>query len=149
MLRRLVAVVTIPAVLTGLVLAPHAHVHAAGTAPGSDADHRHRGSAGVKHAHVTSHAPAPFEGLDAGEREDGDTSHEHEGPTIAFDPAAFAFQLKAAPRSPSPSVLAGIVGFAPPAVAVLVDSVLHPPGHGPPVTLAAPRAPPSAPPAAA
>jgi hypothetical protein len=150
MFRLLVTVVTVPAVLAGLILAPHTHVHPAGTAPGSDADHRHLDRAAVKHAHMTPHTSAPFYALDVREGDDSEPPHEHDGPTIVSDPGAFAFQLKTGPRSPTPSVLAWIVGLVPPTIALLVASVFHPPAHGPPEGLAAPpRAPPFAPPAAA
>jgi hypothetical protein len=150
MLRLLVTVVTVPAVLAGLVLAPHTHVHTAGTAPGSDAHHRHPGGAAVRHAHMTPHASAPFYALDAREGDESAPAHDHDGPSVLPDPGAFAFQLKAGPRSPTPSALAWIVSLVPPTMAMVVASVLHPPGHGPPERLAArPRAPPPTPPAAA
>jgi hypothetical protein len=149
MFRLWVTLVTVPALVAGLILAPYAHVHPAGSAPGSDAHHRHLGGAAVRHAHMTPHTSAPSYALDAGVGDESAPAHEHDGHTVLSDPGAFAFQLKAGPRPPAPSVLAWMVNLVPPTMAVLVAPIFHPPGHGPPERLAAPpRAPPFTPPAA-
>jgi hypothetical protein len=143
MLRLLAALVTVPAVVAGLVLAPHSHVHPAGAAPGRDAHHRHVGTVAVKHAHVTPHTAPVFPAVATSDDEVHQDDHEHEDP-VALPTGEFVWRVVGSPQSPAPSVLTAVARLVPPTAAVVLPTVFQPPAHGPPEGPPAPsRAPPS------
>jgi hypothetical protein len=149
MLRLVAALVTVPAVVAGLVLAPHSHIHPAGAAPGRDAHHRHVGRVAITHAHLTPHAAAVLSAWAARDDEVHEADHEHEHPA-AISTGEFAWRLVGSAQSPAPSVLTVVTRLLPPTAIVIPPTALQPPAHGPPEGPPAPsRAPPIAPPAAA
>ncbi len=148
MLRALAASATVLAVLMGLALAPHSHVHPAGTRVGDD--HHHRPGRGVvKHAHLSAHLPAAHEPA-ALDHDKGDAHHEHDRPQVVSAADEFVFRIADGPRGPAAADLAPADTVVPPAPSAMAAPALQPPAHGPPEGRSAPsRAPPSDPAAAA
>jgi hypothetical protein len=149
MVRLLAALVTLPALVAGLVVTPHSHIHPAGASPVQDAHHRHLGGAAVRHAHPTPHGPAASSRAAIAEAEIPQGDHDHRHP-VALSTGEFAPRVVNTPQAPPPLVLAWVASPAAPTPRVIRPTALQPPSHGPPEAPPAPsRAPPVALPAAA
>lgn len=136
MLRPLGAASAVLTMLVGLLVLPHAHVHA--SAAGADVHHGHRGP--LVHAHAAPHRHQ-------GEREDEPT--DERGPAQQIRSIeAFVFQSVATPLSLTPVLMAtALVQFQLPKLPARLIAA-HPPAHGPPLASASGlRAPPLIPPA--
>jgi hypothetical protein len=138
------------AVITGLALAPHSHLHPAGTTAGHHPAQADPSSTPVKHAHFAphdSHHADPVEPFG----KDPDDDHRRDGPTGQILPANdFLFQAADTPRDSAPAARVRAVAIVPDVTRGTAIGIPLPPAHGPPVRRPGPaRAPPITPPAAA
>jgi hypothetical protein len=137
------------AVIAGFALAPHSHVHPAGTTAGHHSAQGDSGSAPVKHAHVTPHHGHHADPVGpVGRDPDDDHPEDEQGRQIS--PANdFLFQTVDTHRHPAPAVFVRAVAIVPDVTSGIATDILLPPAHGPPGRRPGPaRAPPTIPPAA-
>lgn len=141
MCRRVVAGISVLALLFGFVAAPHTHAHVPGRSAHEGA---HSREMPLVHAHMAPHAhPADHDRVAAAADDHGE-----EEQIRSAD--GFVFQSVAAIDAPMPALVT--VADAEPALTSLRLAVrsMHPGAHGPPFLIGSPlRAPPTVPPVSA
>jgi hypothetical protein len=136
MVRSWQAVVAALALLFGLIVAPHMHVH-----QGADAQAHHTHETTLVHAHVTPHS-------DSGHREEKSGNTDENPSPRMWSVDGFVFQAAAVAYAPSPVLVAEIIIHVDRTSRRLGVQRERPTAHGPPTDTGADlRAPPAFPPA--